>query len=88
MRARMVLALFLAVLLPEAGFQRCGLGRPAFAELGGGDAEIAAGGILDPVNARAELGDVQIELEDPSLGKVFFELAGEDRFFDFAQWIS
>ncbi len=55
------------------------------AEVGGGDAEIAAGGGFDSVDGRAELNDVEVEIEDSLLAQMCLELASQDRLADLAK---
>src|SRR5262249_51754190 len=53
-------------------------GRLARTDLGGGLAEVPPRRRLDPVTARPELHDVQVQLQDPSPGERPLELAGKD----------
>src|SRR4029453_18193074 len=57
-------------------------GRLRGTELRGGAAEVALARGARAEHAGAELRDIQIELEDPSLGERALELPGEDRLLD------
>ncbi len=48
---------------------------------------VVAGGGFGAIDPRSELDDIQIDLENPFLGELLFELMGEQCLFDLSQGI-